>query len=637
MLSSSPARTVVLCCALLTLFAASAQAATTFTPNRFDDPAVGGDNCAPPAPVNGCSLRGAVKAAKLGDTIDLASGTYTLVTAALEVKEKVTILGDGPAATKIQQTGLDRVIKAPAGLTMSGVTITGGHLVGKDGADGQNPGDEGQSGGNASGAGIEGSATIALTDVVVTGNVSFGGDGGNGANGSAGAGGKGGRGGSANGVGVTGGNLVLLRVAVTNNVGTPGDAGTGGNGGINGPGGAGGPGGTSLGAGVSSGTNITATDTLIAGNVSKTTPGGPGGDGGGLSGVGGAGGQGEAADGAGLFSNGVVKLTNVTIAGNTAWGGTGGLGGDATTATTPTSGGAGGSGFGGQGGGVALFNGASGEFASVTIAANTTTPGTGGSGGAGSTGGPGGANGISTGALAGNVFLASATLKARDTIFADGQAQAGKEDCTLNSSTLTSNGHNLVDRTGQCIAVAAAGDLLGVAAGLGPLQNNGGPTQTMALLPGSAAINGGEPSCVDAAGAPLSTDQRGLPRLSPCDIGAFEVQPVPPEPPKPPGPATPKLSKLKLTPKKIYAGEKLTIRFKLNTAARVKFTLKTRPPGAKGLIKVTSAPKAFKAAAGPNKRKWKVPARLPVGTYKLTATPVGGSAKTVAFKIVPKP
>ncbi len=53
---------------------------------------------------------------------------------------------------------------------------------------------------------------------------------------------------------------------------------------------------------------------------------------------------------------------------------------------------------------------------------------------------------------------------------------------------------------------------------LGPLQNNGGPTATQALLPGSAALDvGNNTTC-----AP--TDQRGVPRPqgSACDIGAYE-------------------------------------------------------------------------------------------------------------------
>ena len=61
---------------------------------------------------------------------------------------------------------------------------------------------------------------------------------------------------------------------------------------------------------------------------------------------------------------------------------------------------------------------------------------------------------------------------------------------------------------------------------IGPLQDNGGPTFTHALLPGSQAINGSSDpfGCIDESGAPLSTDQRGAPRvIGPhCDAGAYE-------------------------------------------------------------------------------------------------------------------
>ena len=61
---------------------------------------------------------------------------------------------------------------------------------------------------------------------------------------------------------------------------------------------------------------------------------------------------------------------------------------------------------------------------------------------------------------------------------------------------------------------------------LGPLQDNGGPTMTHALLPGSVAIDQiPAVDCVDAEGEPLTTDQRGFQRDSMCDVGAFEVQP----------------------------------------------------------------------------------------------------------------
>ena len=64
---------------------------------------------------------------------------------------------------------------------------------------------------------------------------------------------------------------------------------------------------------------------------------------------------------------------------------------------------------------------------------------------------------------------------------------------------------------------------------IGPLQNNGGPTLTHALLPGSEAIDSTYPSgCGDQIGAPLTTDQRGFSRPvgAACDVGAFEYRPL---------------------------------------------------------------------------------------------------------------
>lgn len=62
---------------------------------------------------------------------------------------------------------------------------------------------------------------------------------------------------------------------------------------------------------------------------------------------------------------------------------------------------------------------------------------------------------------------------------------------------------------------------------LGPLTNNGGPTQTRALLAGSPAIDKGDNSTCE------TTDQRGMPRpydgdqngAATCDMGAFELVP----------------------------------------------------------------------------------------------------------------
>ncbi|MDB9495479.1 DUF4347 domain-containing protein, partial [Spirulina major CS-329] len=75
-------------------------------------------------------------------------------------------------------------------------------------------------------------------------------------------------------------------------------------------------------------------------------------------------------------------------------------------------------------------------------------------------------------------------------------------------------------------------NLIGVDPRLGPLQNNGGPTQTHALLAGSPALDAGNNGLTT-----VTTDQLGNTRISNSrvDLGAFELQ-VTPAPPPPPAP-----------------------------------------------------------------------------------------------------
>jgi hypothetical protein len=93
---------------------------------------------------------------------------------------------------------------------------------------------------------------------------------------------------------------------------------------------------------------------------------------------------------------------------------------------------------------------------------------------------------------------------------------------------VTSKGHNLSGD--QTCNFRNSGDLNNTDPQLGPLQNNGGPTQTMALPSGSPAVDAGNPNgCTDSVGHLLKTDQRGKPRPDPedtggCDIGAYERQ-----------------------------------------------------------------------------------------------------------------
>jgi CSLREA domain-containing protein len=95
---------------------------------------------------------------------------------------------------------------------------------------------------------------------------------------------------------------------------------------------------------------------------------------------------------------------------------------------------------------------------------------------------------------------------------------------------LNSAGHNL--DSGNSCGFNQPGDLVNTLPLLGPLQDNGGPTWTHALLDGSPAIDAG-----DNDGCP-PFDQRGAPRpvdgdgnSSPiCDIGAYEYSSDLPDP-----------------------------------------------------------------------------------------------------------
>jgi hypothetical protein len=86
------------------------------------------------------------------------------------------------------------------------------------------------------------------------------------------------------------------------------------------------------------------------------------------------------------------------------------------------------------------------------------------------------------------------------------------------TGAFVSPGFNLIGNN-QGATNLSINDFQNVAANLGPLQDNGGPTLTCAPLQGSLAIGYGS-----SAGAP-GTDQRGVPRPqgAAVDIGAVEV------------------------------------------------------------------------------------------------------------------
>ncbi len=197
-------------------------------------------------------------------------------------------------------------------------------------------------------------------------------------------------------------------------------------------------------------------------------------------------------DGGGIDSRGPVTITNSTISGNSAVNGGGGI--DNNNTLTITNSTISGNSTVNRGGGI---NNSSNTLTitNSTISGNSIDPRFGGGGGG---------------------IMNSAILNMVNTIV--GSNPAGG-DC---SGTITSGSHNL-DSDGTCVTDGVNNDITADPL-LGPLQNNTGPTETHALLPGSPAIDTGD-DAVCAAPPVSGLDQRGLPRPlgAACDIGAVEL------------------------------------------------------------------------------------------------------------------
>ncbi len=100
---------------------------------------------------------------------------------------------------------------------------------------------------------------------------------------------------------------------------------------------------------------------------------------------------------------------------------------------------------------------------------------------------------------------------------------SGCADSTGTGFTTIADDYN-VDVSDTC-HMSGATDLHAVDPQLGRLQDNGGPTPTRALLPGSPVVNAGNPAAPGSGGGACeATDQRGIarPQEARCDIGAFE-------------------------------------------------------------------------------------------------------------------
>jgi hypothetical protein len=125
----------------------------------------------------------------------------------------------------------------------------------------------------------------------------------------------------------------------------------------------------------------------------------------------------------------------------------------------------------------------------------------------------------------GGIYNAEGTVTIKNTLTAGnhGDEQTVDLDAVGN---LSSKGYNLIENTDGCTIIGdTTGNITGVDANLGALSDNGGATQTHALLPGSPTLDAG-------SSRGTKTDQRGynrpmdLPGITNADdgsdIGAYE-------------------------------------------------------------------------------------------------------------------
>ncbi len=145
-----------------------------------------------------------------------------------------------------------------------------------------------------------------------------------------------------------------------------------------------------------------------------------------------------------------------------------------------------------------------------------------------------GAGGAGINTFGGGTFLLSNTLLANNAVggvVVNCGASGGS-----SSPGIDDQGYNL--DSGSSCQLSAGGDLSMVNPLIGPLADNGGPTETHQLLPGSPAINAGNDPGVtfdlptqSEPVDPAAYDQRGSARNDTPDIGAYEVWVPSPSPP----------------------------------------------------------------------------------------------------------
>jgi CSLREA domain-containing protein len=204
-------------------------------------------------------------------------------------------------------------------------------------------------------------------------------------------------------------------------------------------------------------------------------------------------------NGGGIDSSTTLSVVSSTVSGNDASGNGGGIRGSSVAIDSSTISGnvAGGVGGAGEGGGIDAVSASSFSLSSSTVTDNQAFN----------------SAVLGAGIRAEPSALADNSIVANNVAHLPDQSLSAVSDC---DGTVQTQGHNLSDGT-DCGFVQPT-DQQGVPVLLGRLADNGGPTDTEAVLPGSHALDAG-------ANCRAPSDQRGVsrPRGAACDIGAYEL------------------------------------------------------------------------------------------------------------------
>jgi hypothetical protein len=230
--------------------------------------------------------------------------------------------------------------------------------------------------------------------------------------------------------------------------------------------------------------------------------------------------------GGGIANNGgALTVNSCTLSNNSAWEG-GGIfnvnGGTLTVVNSTLVGNSALLSYAGHGGGISNSNHATAIVINSTLTGNSSGSGGGVSNDNSSTlsviNSTLSGNAAVVGGGIGRGFFGYNAPSLGNTLVADNTAQAGGAQC---SDPVLDAGHNLDSGT-TCGFSISKDSLSNTAPRIGSLADNGGPTMTIAPLPGSPAINAGDNALIPTG---VTTDQRGFPRISNgvVDIGAVEV------------------------------------------------------------------------------------------------------------------